>query len=50
MKIQRAHWGVYLDIMNHAIYAFFGIIGNITNKKNYTDVLECLELRKMDLG
>ena len=50
MKIPRAHCGIYLDKMNHAIYSFFGIIGNITNKNNYTDVLECLELRKMALG
>ena len=50
MKIPRAHCGIYLDKMNHAIYSFFGIIGNITDKNNYTDVLECLELRKMALG
>ena len=50
MKIPRAHCGIYLDKMNHAIYSFFGIVGNITDKNNYTDVLECLELRKMALG
>ena len=50
MKIPRAHCGIYLDKMNHAIYSFFGIIGNITEKNNYTDVLECLELRKLALG
>ena len=50
MKIPRAHCGIYLDKMNHAIYSFFGIIGNITEKNNYTDVLECLELRKIALG
>ena len=50
MKIPRAHCGIYLDKMNHAIYSFFGVIGNITEKNNYTDVLECLELRKMALG
>ena len=50
MKIPRAHCCIYLDKINHAIYSFFGIIGNITDKNNYTDVLECLELRKMALG
>jgi len=50
MKIPRAHCGIYLDKMNHAIYSFFGVIGNITEKNNYTDVLECLELRKLALG
>ena len=50
MKIPRAHCGIYLDKMNHAIYSFFGVIGNITDKNNYTDVLECLELRKLALG
>ena len=50
MKIPRAHCGIYLDKINHAIYSFFGVIGNITDKNNYTDVLECLELRKIALG
>ena len=50
MKIPRAHCGIYLDKLNHAIYSFFGVIGNITDKNNYTDVLECLELRKIALG
>ena len=50
MKIPRAHCGIYLDKMNHAIYSFFGVIGNITDRNNYTDVLECLELRKIALG
>ena len=50
MKIPRAHCGIYLDKINHAIYSFFGVIGNITENNNYTDVLECLELRKMALG
>ena len=50
MKVPRAHCGIYLDKMNHAIYSFFGVVGSITDKNNYTDVLECLELRKMALG
>ena len=50
MKVPRAHCGIYLDKMNHAIYSFFGVIGNITDKNNYTDILECLELRKLALG
>ena len=50
MKIPRAHCGIYLDKLNHAIYSFFGVVGNITDKNNYTDVLECLELRKIALG
>ena len=50
LKIPRAHCGIYLDKLNHAIYSFFGILGNITNKNNFTDVIECLELRKMALG
>ena len=50
MKVPRAHCSIYLDKMNDVIYSFFGIIGNITDKDNYTDVLECLELRKLALG
>ena len=50
MKLPRAHCGIYLDKMNHAIYSFFGVVGNITDKNNYTDTLECLELRKLALG
>ena len=50
MKVPRAHCSIYLDKMNDVIYTFFGIIGNITDKDNYTDVLECLELRKLALG
>ena len=50
MKVPRAHCGIYLDKINNSIYSFFGVIGSITEKNNYTDVVECLELRKIALG
>ena len=50
MNIPRAHCNLYLDKFTHVLYAFFGIVGDITDKNNYTDVIECLELKRLSLG
>ena len=50
MNIPRAHCNLYLDKFTHAVYTFFGIIGDITEKHNYTDVIEVLELKRLALG
>ena len=50
MNIPRAHCNLYLDKFNHIIYAFFGVVGDITEKNNYTDIIEFLELKRIALG
>ena len=51
MKTPRANTILYLDKITHIFYAFFGILGKIAEKNNnYTDVLECLEFKKLALG
>lgn len=51
LKIPRAHSILYLDRITHILYAFFGILGKISEKNNnFTDALECLEFRKLALG
>ena len=51
MKVPRAHCILYLDKMTHKLYSFFGILGKIAEKNNnYSDVIECLEFRKLALG
>ena len=50
MNVPRAHCNLYLDKFNNVLYTFFGVIGDITEKNNYTDVIECLELRRLSLG
>ena len=50
MNIPRAFCNLYLDKFTHAVYTFFGVIGNITEKHNYTDVIEVLELKRLALG
>jgi hypothetical protein len=50
LNIPRAHSNLYLDKYTHAIYSFFGIIGDITEKNNYIDVIECLDLKMLALG
>ena len=51
MKTPRANSILYLDKITHIFYAFFGILGKIAEKNNnYTDVLECLEFKKLALG
>ena len=51
MKTPRANSILYLDKMTHILYAFFGILGKIAERNNnYTDVLECLEFKKLALG
>ena len=51
LKTPRANSILYLDKLTHIFYAFFGILGKISEKNNnYTDVLECLEFKKLALG
>ena len=50
MNIPRAHCNLYLDKFTHVLYTFFGIVGDITNKNNYTDVIECIELKRLAFG
>ena len=50
MNIPRAHCNLYLDKFTHAVYTFFGVVGDITEKHNYTDVIEVLELKRLALG
>ena len=50
MNIPRAHCNLYLDKFSHAIYTFFGVVGDITEKHNYTDAIEVLELKRLALG
>jgi N-acetylneuraminic acid mutarotase len=50
LNIPRAHCNLYLDKFTHAVYVFFGVIGDITEKHNYTDVIEVLELKRLALG
>ena len=50
MNIPRAHCNLYLDKFSNIIYTFFGVVGDITEKNNYTDVIECLELKRIALG
>jgi hypothetical protein len=50
LNIPRAHSNLYLDKYTHAIYSFFGIVGDITEKNNYIDVIECLDLKMLALG
>jgi hypothetical protein len=50
LNVPRAHCNLYLDKFAHAVYVFFGVIGDITEKHNYTDVIEVLELKRLALG
>ena len=50
MNIPRAHCNLYLDKFTNIVYAFFGAVGDITEKNNFTDVIECLELKRIALG
>ena len=50
MNVPRAHCNLYLDKFAQAIYTFFGVVGNITEKHNFTDVIEVLELKRLALG
>ena len=50
MKVPKAHCNLYLDKFSHALYTFFGVVGDITEKHNYTDVIECLELKRLSIG
>ena len=50
LNIPRAHCNLYLDKFSNIIYTFFGVVGDITEKNNYTDVIECLELKRIALG
>ena len=51
MNTPRANCILYLDKITHIFYAFFGILGKIAERNNnFTDILECLEFRKLALG
>ena len=51
LNYPRAHSCIYLDRINNILYSLFGIVGAISEKNiNYTDIIECLELKKMALG
>ena len=51
MNTPRANCILYLDKITHILYAFFGILGKIAERNNnFTDILECLEFRKLALG
>ena len=50
LNIPRAVCNLYLDKLNHALYTFFGVVGNFSQKKNFTDVIEVLELKRLSLG
>ena len=51
LKIPRAHCILYLDKITHILYAFFGILGKISEKNNnFSDALECLEFKRLALG
>ena len=50
MNVPRAHCNSYLDKFTHIIYTFFGVVGDITEKNNYTDVIECLEFKRLAYG
>ena len=50
MNVPKAHCNLYLDKFTHIIYTFFGVVGDITERHNYTDIIECLELKRLSLG
>ena len=37
LNIPRAFCNLYLDKVTHAIYTFFGVVGNLTQKNNFTE-------------
>ena len=50
LNIPRALCNLYLDKINHALYTIFGVVGNITKKNNFIDVIEVLELKRLSIG
>ena len=50
LNIPRSFCNLYLDKFSHALYTFFGLVGNLTQKKNFTDAIEVLELKRLSLG
>ena len=51
LRIPRANCILYLDKIAHRLFAFFGILGKISEKNNnFSDAVECLEFRKLALG
>ena len=50
LNIPRSFCNLYLDKFTHTLYTFFGLVGNLTQKKNFTDVIEVLELKRLSLG
>ena len=50
MNVPRAQCNLFLDKFTHIVYAFFGVVGDIIEKNNYTDIVECLELKRLANG
>ena len=50
LNVPRALCNLYLDKYTHSLYTFFGVVGNITQKNNYIDIIEVLELKKLSFG
>ena len=50
LNYPRANTCVYLDKMTHMLYCFFGILGNMSTASTFSDVIECIELKKACLG
>ena len=49
MNFPKANCNIYYDKNNDYIYTFFGKAGKITEKNNYLDIIEYLDLRKFPL-
>ncbi len=50
LNTPRANINIYFDNMTNDLYALFGIEGFIRDKKNYSDVIEVLELNDIKSG
>ena len=50
LNVPRALSNLYLDKFTHSIYTFFGIVGHYSQKNNFTDVIEVLDLKRLALG
>lgn len=49
MNFPKANCNIYYDKNNDYIYTFFGKAGKITEKNNYLDIIEYLDLRQFPL-
>ena len=50
LNYPRANSCLYFDRMTTIVYSCFGILGNMSAANTFTDVFECLELKKTNLG